>query len=155
MKFINKLQKFMYGRYGVDDLCKFLFKVYICLIIIDLFVNNKVLFILELLVIIIMFYRFLSKNIYTRSNENQKFLKVKNKLLKPFINIKRNMKDKEHIYKKCHKCKKTLKLPLPSKRGIKHAKCPHCGKRVTIFTFKCEKIEIIKNKSKKKMNNYK
>ena len=144
MKFINKIQKFMYGRYGVDDLYKFLFKICIVLFILDLFINNTVVNTLELLIIGTMLYRFFSKNIYARSNENQKYLKIKKKLLKPFKNIQRNIKDKEHVYKKCSKCKKTMKLPLPSKRGIKHAKCPHCGKRATFLTFKYQKVEFIK-----------
>lgn len=143
MKFISKLQKFMKGRYGPDDLYNFLFFVYIILIIISLFFNNIILFLLELFILIIMFYRFFSKDIYKRSNENKKFLKLKKQLRNPFNNIKRNKLDKEHVYKKCFKCKTTLKLPLPSKRGIKHAKCPKCGRRITFFTFKQEQIEII------------
>lgn len=150
MKYINKLQSFMYGRYGIDDLYKFLFKLYIALIILSLFVKSKILIILEFVVIIIMFYRVFSKNIYARSSENQKFLMIRNKLVKPFINIKRNINDKEHIYKKCNKCKTTLKLPLPSKRGLKHAKCPHCGKRVIVFTLKCQRVEIIRDGKKVK-----
>ena len=73
------------------------------------------------------------------------YLKIKKKLVKPFSNLKRNINDKEHIYKKCKYCKTTLKLPLPSKRGIKTAKCPKCGKKVKVFTLKKEKIEIITN----------
>ena len=48
-----------------------------------------------------MLWRSLSKNIYARSKENQKYLKIKKKLVKPFSNLKRNINDKEHIYKKC------------------------------------------------------
>ena len=70
---------------------------------------------------------------------------MKKAISRPFLNIKKNIQDKDHIYKKCHKCKTTLKLPLPSKKGIKHAKCPHCGNRVTLLTLKYQKIEIIKN----------
>lgn len=44
----------------------------------------------------------MSKKIYKRSDENQRYLKIKNNLLKPFTNIKRNIKDKDHIYKKCN-----------------------------------------------------
>ena len=136
----------MYGRYGPDDLYKLLFKLYIALIFINIFINSRILLLLELLVIFIMFYRFFSKNIYKRSRENQKYLKLKKKLLKPFSNINRNIKDKDHIYKKCRKCKTTLKLPVPSKRGIKHAKCPKCKRRVTVLALKKLKIEIIKGK---------
>ena len=145
MKFRNKLQKFMYGRYGPDNLYNFLFGLYIILIVLDLFIDNKILLILELFVIFVMFYRFFSKNIYKRNLENKKYLKIKKKLLSPFKNLKRNLNDDEHIYKKCHKCKTTLKLPVPYKRGIKHAKCPNCKNRVTVFSLKRQKAELIKN----------
>lgn len=144
MRFINKLQKFMYGRYGVDNLYRFFFGCCIFLFILNIFIHSKIVDILEIFIVIIMLYRFFSKNIYARKKENKLFLKIKNKISRPFQNIKRNIKDKDHVYKRCRKCKKTLKLPLPSKMGIKHAKCPHCGKRVSIFTFKYQKIEFIK-----------
>ena len=95
-----------------------------------------------------MIYRVLSKNIYKRKQENKIYKEVKTELLKPFINIKRNIEDKNYIYKRCPKCKKTLKLPIPFERGLKHTKCPNCKRRVTIFTLKKQKVEIIKNKKK-------
>ena len=149
MKFIQKLQKFMYGRYGADDLFKLFFFIYVVLMTINLFLNNTIIDILELFLLFIMFYRYLSKNIYKRSSENKKFLKIKKKILSPFNNLKRNIKDKDHVYKKCHKCKKIIKLPLPSKWGIKHTKCPHCGKRNKVFTLKYQKVEFIRNKKSK------
>ena len=146
MNFIYKIAKFMYGRYGIDDLSKFLFKLFFIIFLFNILFTNYILLIIELLFIFIIIYRILSKKIYTRNKENQIYLKIKNIILKPFINIKRNIKDKDHIYKKCRKCKKVLKLPLSDKRGIKHAKCPNCKKKLTIIAFKCQKIEIIRNK---------
>lgn len=144
MELIYKLQRFMYGRYGIDELYKFLFKTYIGLIILNLFINNTILSLLELIIVIIMIYRTLSKNINKRKQENIIFIEIKKQVLKPFINIKRNILDKDYIYKKCSKCKKTLKLPIPFERGIKHTKCPNCKKKMTILVLKKQKIEIIK-----------
>jgi len=144
MKRMNKFQKFMYGRYGIDELYKFLLKLYVVIFVINIFLKSSILSCLELFIFFYMFFRFFSKNIYKRSDENVAFLKLKKQFLKPFKNIKRNIKDKNHVYKKCHKCKKTLKLPLPGKRGVKHAKCPHCGKRLTVFVWKYQKVEFIK-----------
>lgn len=149
MKFLNKLQQFMYGRYGLDDLGKFLFKIYFILLIINIFVKSYVLTIIEFIIVVIVLYRFISKDIYKRSNENVKFRKIKKKLLKPFLNIKRNFKDKDHVYKKCHHCKTTLKLPLPNKRGIKKVKCTNCKKRNKFLILKKVKIELIKDKKRK------
>lgn len=149
MNFINKLRKYMIGRYGIDDLYKFLFRLYLFLFIIDIFINYKVLTIIELIVVIIMFYRVLSKNIYTRQKENRYYLKLKKEVLKPFNNIKRNIKDKDYyVYKKCYKCKTTLKLPLPKKRGIQHAKCPKCKNKLKFLCLRQEKVEVIKKKDK-------
>ena len=144
----DKIRKFMYGRYGADELYKFQLILYLITIFIGIFVKSKILLVIELLLIISILYRPMSKKIYKRSNENVRYLKLKSKITKPFINIKRNLKDKNHIYKNCHKCNTTLKLPIPSERGIKHAKCPNCGNRVTLFTLRKEKIEIIRNRKK-------
>ena len=149
MKFVYKLQKFMMSRYGPDDLYQFLLYCYIGLFILDLFVNSKILNILELSVVIILFYRFFSKNISRRRKENQQYLKIKRQFLKPFQSLKRNYQEKDvYVYKKCSKCKTTLRLPLPSKRGIQHVKCPKCKKKITFLCFREEKVEVIKNKRK-------
>ena len=149
MKFIQKLQNFMYGRYGLDDLGNFLFKVYLILFILNLFLKLYVLTIIEFILVVVILYRFISKDIYKRSRENVLFRKIKKKLFKPFSNIKRNINDKDHVYKKCHYCKTTLKLPLPNKRGIKKVKCTNCKKINKFLILKKMKIELIKNKKKK------
>ena len=146
MNFIYKIAKFMYGRYGLDKLSKFSLQILFILFLSNILFRIKYLFIIELLLLLLIIFRTLSKNIYVRNKENQKYLKIKNKILKPFQNIKRNFKDKDHIYKKCSKCKKTLKLPLPDKKGIKHVICPNCKNRITFITLKKYKVEIIKNK---------
>lgn len=144
MKFSERLRMFMYGRYGVDELYKFLFVIYFFLIILNTIFKSNILRICELIILVIMLYRFFSKKIYVRRAENQKYIKIKNSLIKPFKNLKRNIRDKEHVYKKCRRCKTTLKLPLPKKRGFNKAVCPHCKNKVRLFTLKKEKIEIIK-----------
>jgi uncharacterized protein YggT (Ycf19 family)/phage FluMu protein Com len=144
MKLDENFRKFMYGRYGLDDLYKFLFELYIVLLIINLFLKSKILNLISIFIVFYMFFRFFSKKIYARSNENQLFLKIKKKIIKPFRVIKMNITDKDHIYKKCSKCGTILKLPLQSKAGFKKAKCPKCNKKVRLFTFKKEKIEIVK-----------
>lgn len=145
MNFINKIHKFMSGRYGLDDLSNSFFILYFIILIVNIFFNNIWLSLIELILIFIILFRHLSKNIYQRSKENRQYLKFKKKILKHFTNLKRNIKDKDHIYKKCHKCHSTLKLPIPYERGIKHTKCPKCQNRLTFLVLRKEKIEIIRN----------
>lgn len=147
MKFLYKLQKFMYGRYGIDDLYRFLVYIYLILVLLNLFLNNQIIAWIELIIATITIYRSLSKNISKRRRENTKYLKIKEKFLKPFVNVKRNLSDRDHIYKKC-RCGTTLKLPLPRKRGIKHAKCPDCKRRLAFFTFRKAEIIIIPKNEK-------
>ena len=147
MKWLYKIQRFMIGRYGIDELYKFLFNVYLILFFPNIFLRNSIITKIEFIILFIAIYRVLSKNIKQRRKENKMFLKVKKNIIKPFLNIKRNLQDKEHIYKKCS-CGTTLKLPLPKKYGIKHAKCPDCKKRVAFLALKKEKIIIIPKENK-------
>ena len=66
----NKLRTFMIGRYGIDDLYKVLLVIYTILILINIFIRSKIIAVIEVLLIIIMIYRILSKNIYQRRKEN-------------------------------------------------------------------------------------
>ena len=129
----------MIGRNGPDNLYNFLFFLYVILLIVNLFVNSVIVFYIETIVIIFMFYRFFSKNITRRRAENDLYLKVKNRIRHPFG----ANNDKDHIYKKCHKCKTVLRLPLPTERGIKKAKCPTCGNRIKFLCLRKQKVEII------------
>ena len=101
----------MYGRYGVDNLSKFLLKIIFILFLFNILFQTYILFIIQLFLLSLIIYRILSKKIYIRSKENNIYLKIKKYIKQPFKNIIRNYKDKDHIYKKCRKCKKVLKLP--------------------------------------------
>lgn len=149
---MNRFYKFMYGRYGIDELYKFLFWVYIVIFLINLFLKSNILSLIGTILVVVIIYRCFSKKIYQRKRENNLYLKLKKKFLKPFKNIIRNFKErKTTVYKKCRKCKTTLKLPLPSSRGICHAKCPECKNRVTFLCLRKEKVEIITDKGRGKI----
>lgn len=131
----------------VDDLNRFLFILGIILFFVSLFTNNFFVDLGTLLTFVIFGWRLFSKNKTARYKENQKFLKIKKNLIHPWQKIKDSyQKRKYNIYKKCSKCKTILKLPLPSRRGIKHAKCPNCGKRLTFMVWRKEKVEVIKKR---------
>ena len=134
----EKIRRLLLKINGIDELFNFMFIIYFIIYIINLFIRSIILEIIGLIIFVIMFYRFISFNKAKRKEENNKYLKFKRKIIGYF-------KD-DCIYKKCRKCKTVLKLPLPYKRGIKHAKCPTCGKRLTILCLKYQKIEVIRKK---------
>lgn len=139
-KFIDKLQRFMYGRYGPDELYRFLLIVCLVIIILNMFINSIILRILELLVFILALYRFLSKKKYQRNKENKKYLEVKDKVVSYFDYQKKKYKDRNmHMYKKCPLCRQKIRLPL--KKGVHTVKCPSCKEK---FSVKCRKNERVK-----------
>lgn len=136
----NILRTFMIGRYGIDELYKVLSIVYFILILINIFIRSKIITILEILLIIIIFYRFLSKNIKQRRKENDLYLKIKNKVVSIFNYNKKKYKDRNtHMYKKCPNCGQKIRLPL--KKGKHTVKCPKCNYK---FEVKCHKNEKVK-----------
>ena len=130
--------KALNGRNGIDDLLKFQFIILIILTILDMFVDSYIVGLLQLITMITIGYRFMSKNLYKRVKENQVFNSIRYGILSPFKNIIRRIKDRKHLYKKCS-CGTTIKTPLPKKRGIKHTKCPNCGKRNRILALRRKK----------------
>ena len=123
-KLIYKLQKFMYGRYGIDDLYKFMLIVCLIIIIVNTFVNSFILRLLELIIFGLALYRFLSKKKSKRRDENKKYLDIKNKIINYFNYQKRKYKDRNtHMYKKCPNCRQKIRLPL--KKGKHTVKCPN------------------------------
>lgn len=135
-KFIN----FMRGRYGLDELYYFFLYCYFFLFIINLFLDSSIISTIGLLIIIIMFHRFFSKDIYRRRKENINFLEFK-KRLKNFV----KPIDDTFIYKKCHYCHTTLRLPLPNNRGFKYVICPNCQHKNRFIILKKIHIEVIKH----------
>ena len=104
MKWMEKFYRFMYGRYGIDELYYLFFYSYIILVCISLFFKVPYLFWVELVLFVIMFSRVFSKNIAKRKRENRFYLKVRSNIRKPFQNIKRNWKDRhDFVYKKIGK----------------------------------------------------
>ncbi len=135
MKLKERLYRFMYGRYGGDDLSKFALWVYVAIALVGIFVNVPVLKIvislLNMLLISWIFFRMFSKNIYKRQAENNVFLGKKRKIIEYFRYRSNKWKfRKTHVYKKCPFCKS--KLRLARKNGQHKVKCPKCSNSFSV-----------------------
>ena len=140
-KFINKVQRFLNGRYGPDELYKFMLIICLVIIIVNMFVNSIILRVLELIVFGLALYRFLSKKKSKRIKENNKYLEITNKIKGYFDYQKKKYKDRNtHMYKKCPNCKQKLRLPL--KKGVHTVKCPNCKEKFEVKCKRNEKIEV-------------
>ena len=126
MAFRDKLMRFMAGRYGQDQLGKFLNIAVIVIFVISIVFSflsgisvvfgliSSFLYFCALALLLYNYYRMFSRQIYKRTAENQKFL-----------NAKAHMKQrKTHCFFKCPKCK--TKVRVPKGKGKICITCPKC-----------------------------
>ena len=129
--FRERVASFMAGRYGIDRLYYFLLAICFVLIVINLFVSSYVIHIIETALFVYAFYRVLSRNIYKRQQENEKFIKLIEKPKSIFNLQKCKVRDrKTHVYKKCPSCKNNLRLPR--QKGEHTVVCPCCKHRFDV-----------------------
>lgn len=127
----ERIARFMAGRYGQDNLYHALLLLSFIVIIVNLFLDSLLLSIIELFLISYAIFRFMSRNVYKRQKENELFLKIMKKPKRFFDMQKARLRDrKTHVFKKCPKCKNTLRLP--KKKGHHTAVCPCCQNRFDV-----------------------
>lgn len=131
MKFIDRLTRFMYGRYGNDNLNRFIAIFAFLIAVVNIFIDSIIIYLISLSLFIVSFLRMLSKNRYARSKENKAYLKITRKFIGFFKLTKNKWRDrKTHAYKKCPVCKAVLRLP--KKKGKHIVNCPKCHNRFDI-----------------------
>lgn len=125
----EKFARFMYGRYGMDKLGYMILIVSMVITLISsLFFKNGV--IVAYALIIWEVYRFFSKNISKRTNENSKYYSIIRSLKKKYALSKNKLRDrKTHRYFSCTTCHNTLRVPKG--KGEIKVTCPVC-KTITI-----------------------
>ena len=69
----DKFQRFMAGRYGVDELGKYSLYLTIALLLIGLFVRSRFLNGITFILVLVLYFRMFSKNYAQRRKENEIF----------------------------------------------------------------------------------
>ena len=127
----EKIARYMVGRYGIDRLYYFLLAICFIIIIINTFINSLILSLTESCLFLYAFYRVMSRNVYKRQQENEKFTKLIDKPKKFFNLQKCKLRDRNtHVYKKCPNCKNNLRLP--KQKGEHTVACPCCKTRFDV-----------------------
>ena len=120
------IRRFMFGRYGLDQLNVFLMIAAVALCLLS-FVFSRISavwsvalsFLLNLIAYVLLFgyvFRAFSRNIEKRNRENRRFLTFKARLT-----------DRRSRYYRCPNCKQTVRVPRG--RGKICIKCPKCGEK--------------------------
>ena len=124
-RFSDSMRRFLYGRYGVDQLNIFLLVAAVVLSVIAMILSRlgAVCRIIGALVSLISYgflifylFRFLSRNLEKRILENRRYLTWKSRIL-----------DRQNRYYRCPNCKQTVRVPRG--RGKICIKCPKCSEK--------------------------
>lgn len=117
----EKLSRFMMGRYGVDDFSRFMLYAAIALMLVGIFLRGGVCEIISMALLIWGYFRMFSKNVQKRYEENERYLKLKNRFT-GFFTVRKN-----HRIYKCPDCKQ--KIRVPKGKGKIEITCPKCRTR--------------------------
>ena len=127
----ERLIRFMSGRYGVDELNRFLQIFDLILLLLAVILRGtagKVLFPLAFALLAGVYYRMLSKDRYKRSRENAQYLHLRSRVTGWFAGLKtRWQQRKDYKFFTCPSCKTTLRVPRG--KGKIEIVCRRCGSR--------------------------
>ena len=118
-KLKSGLLRFMAGRYGTDQLNSVILWSGVILLLVSMFLSGWLSFILWLLAYVCMglaIFRSFSRQTYKRYQENRKFL-----------NFFQRIKDREHRYFACPKCRQSVRVPKG--KGKIAITCPKCREK--------------------------
>ena len=121
----NALQRFLYGRYGNDQLNWFLIGLYLVLYILSLLTGFGLFYWISVFLVFITLFRMLSRNLAQRRTENAKFMQKAGPVLQWFRLQRTMRRDKEHCYFKCPSCGQYLRVPRG--KGKITVTCRGCG----------------------------
>ena len=121
----ERMQRFMAGRYGNDQLNQFIFIVAIISMVLEIITRQSLFYTLTLVLLILAYVRVFSRNINKRYEENMKFLQKKDAILNKFRRQKYYAAQRRnfHIYT-CPQCKQ--KIRIPKGQGKISITCPKC-----------------------------
>ncbi len=121
----EKVQRFMIGRYGFDELSKIFLGLTIALMVASMFTRNRVIYLISLVLLVYSYWRAFSRNIAKRQQENQRFLNLRYQSAVKWNKFK-SRREQKKIYRfyKCPQCEQMVRVPKG--RGRICITCPKC-----------------------------
>ena len=114
------MRRFMAGRYGTDKLNMYILGAGVIVCLLTMFIPfalvDLILTVISYALMIWAITRTFSRNTYKRYQENKRFLLFLERL-----------KDREHKYFKCPKCRQSVRVP--KNKGKIAITCPKCRER--------------------------
>lgn len=125
MKWIQNIIFYMKGRYGYDELSKFLFVIGLLFGVLSNFFGGRVVSAIGIAIITFGALRILSREKTKRLKELQFYLKWKQIIMTRYYKLKnRWAQRKAYAIKKCPSCKQKVRVPRKNKKI--RITCPSC-----------------------------
>lgn len=115
----------MYGRNGSDELGQFTLILYLFVWLLQTITGWGLLILVEYVLLFIILYRMLSRNLARRRAENTKFLQKSAPVRKKLLTLRNRLKDRDHRYFRCPNCRQQMRVPKGKGRITVH--CRSCG----------------------------
>ena len=122
----EKFARFMSGRYGADQLSRFMVTAALVLMVINLFLGWGILSILVLALLVLCYFRMFSRNYQKRYEENLRYTQATARYRYWLSKQKDLWKQRKvyHIYR-CPNCRQ--KIRVPRGKGRIAIRCRKCG----------------------------
>lgn len=122
----DRFRRFMVGRYGTDELNRFLLTMILVMILCNIFLRSSFLVWAQLILLILSYLRMFSKNTSRRFRENQSFLNLRFQTGERLKNIKPRFEEaRKYKIFKCPDCGQKLRIPRGHGKISIH--CRKCG----------------------------
>jgi len=123
----EKLRYFMMGRYGMDELGRFLNIAVLVILLFSMLLAPQAA-ILGFALLIYEYYRIFSRNRYKRSMENGAYLRLKQRFAGWISALRQRVSQRKYYrFYRCPGCRQALRVPKG--KGRIEVSCPKCGMR--------------------------
>ena len=127
LRWLKRVQRLMVGRYGQNDsLNRFLSGVALILLIVSLFVRTGWLILAAILLMVLVYWRLFSHQIYRQVALNRGFERVWRPLTRPFSRLHYwAQQHRRYRFFHCANCHQRIRIPRH--HGHVRITCPTCG----------------------------
>ncbi|WP_434311504.1 hypothetical protein [Hominifimenecus sp. rT4P-3] len=120
----ERFRQFMMGRYGADQLSRFIMGCGIVTLILYMILRGRLWYWLTLVLLVWNYYRVLSRDHNKRYRENLKYLELRRKVTGIFRGTRTSAQDKNFRIYHCPSCHQ--KVRVPRGKGKISITCPKC-----------------------------
>lgn len=121
----EKLQRFMAGRYGTDQLSRVYLALTLVCLLLSMFTGFLPFYLVAILLLIYTYYRMFTRKVEKMAAQNQKFLNWRYRRAAKWASFKKRLSQRrEYRFYKCPTCRQRVRVPRG--KGKICITCPRC-----------------------------